>query len=187
LIRAFARVRRATPLFGLLLVAGACASANAPPTHFGKWGPVTPLQEPARSIVVAAVASVTAGNPGSFVLARYAGDNYGRLDLASLHRQIPVAVDVDGKLGPIDTGPPPYRARVFEYDFPGKTTILELSAPKLRGDTATLKAWQWDALAWNCRLGGKSERLTLKLEGGQWRVTATAADPGAVVLEAGCS
>jgi hypothetical protein len=182
-------VRRAARLAGLLLVAGACAcaSSNGPPTHFGKWGPVTPVQEPARSIVVAAVTAVTAGNPGSFVLARYAGDNYGRLDLASLHRQIPVLVDADGKLGPIDTGPPQYRVRVFEYDFPGRSTILELSAPKLRGDTATLTAWRWDALAWNCRLRGKSEKLTLKLEGGQWKVTATAADPGAVVLEAGCS
>ncbi len=137
-------------------------------------------------MLVAAIASLAAADADSVVLARYAGDRYRRLDLASLNRQVPVKVDVDDRLGPIDTGPPKYRVRVFEYDFPGKSTILEMSAPKLRGGSATVTAWRWDALAWNCELRGKAEHLTLRLEDNQWRVTVTSADPDVLLLKAGC-
>jgi hypothetical protein len=120
------------------------------------------------------------------VLARYAGDIYRRLDLASLSNQVPVAVDVNGKLGPIDTGPPTYRARVFELDFPRKTTILEVSVPNLHGDWATMTAWRWDALAWKCDLPGKAEHLTLKLEDKHWNVTVTSTDPKVLLQQRDC-
>ncbi len=171
---------------GLALIVNACASTQGPPTHFGPWGPVSPVREPDRSVLVAAITAVTAGDARSVVLARYAGDIYRRLDLASLNREVPVAVDAGGQLGPIDTGMPKYRAKVFETDFPGKTTILELSAPSVRGGSATVTAWRWDALAWNCSLPGRSERLTLKLEDEHWKVTDTSADPERLLLKAGC-
>ncbi len=184
--RRFGGLRPARWLAGLVLIFGACASSDTPPTHFGPWGPVTPVREPDRSVLVAAIAGLTAGNANSVVLARYAGDRYKRLDLASLNRQVPVAVDADGRLGPIDTGPPKYRARVFEADFRGKTTILEVSAPNIHGRSATITAWRWDALAWNCRLPGKSEQVTLALENDHWKVTGTSVDPEALELRAGC-
>jgi len=137
-------------------------------------------------VLVAAIKALTAADARSVVLARYAGDIYRRLDLASLNRQVAVAVDVGGQLGPIDTGLPKYRAKVFETDFPGKTTILEVSAPSLRGGSATVTAWRWDALAWTCSLPGRAEHLTLRLEDKQWKVTARAADPEGLLLKAGC-
>ena len=178
--------KRAAWLAGLGLIIGACASKEAPPTHFGPWGPISPVQEPERSVLVAAITALTATNPESVVLARYAGDIYKRLDLALLNSQIPVAVDVGGKLGPIDTGSPKYRVKVFELDFPGKTTILEVSAPKLHGGWATMTAWRWDALAWNCSLPGKSEHLTLRRDEKHWSVTITSADPKALLLQTDC-
>jgi hypothetical protein len=137
-------------------------------------------------VLVAAITALTATNPESVVLARYAGDIYKRLDLALLNGQVPVAVDVGGKLGPIDTGSPKYRVRVFEFDFPGKTTILEVSAPKMHSGWATMTAWRWDALAWNCNLPGKSEHLTLRLDDKHWNVTITSADPKALLLQTDC-
>ena len=173
-------------LIGLGLIVGACASRDAPPTHFGPWGPISPVQEPERSVLVAAVTALTEGNADSVVLARYAGDIYRRLDLASLNHQVPVAVDVGGKLGPIDTGMPAYRAKVFELDFRGKETILEVSVPDLHSGWATMTAWRWDALAWKCDLPGKAEQLTLKLEDKHWIVTATSTDPKVLLLQTGC-
>jgi hypothetical protein len=178
-------LKRAPWLAALGLIAVACASREAPPTHFGPWGPISPVQEPDRSVLVAAITALTAADTGSVVLARYAGDSYERLDLASLDRQVPVAVDVNGKLGPIDTGSATYRAKVFELDFPGRTTILEVSVPKLRKGRATMTVWRWDALAWNCRLRGKAEHLALRLEDGRWNVTVTSVDPK-VLLQTDC-
>jgi hypothetical protein len=137
-------------------------------------------------VLVAAVTALTAGNAGSVVLARYAGDIDRRLDLASLSSQVPVAIDVDDKLGPIDTGMPAYRARVFESDFPGKKTILEVSVPSLHGGWATMTAWRWDALAWKCALPGKAEQLTLRLENRHWSVTVKSTDPENLLLQTGC-
>lgn len=184
--RSLAAPGHAAWLASLALIVGACASTPAPPTHFGPWGTVSPLREPERSVLVAAITAATAADARSVVLARYAGDIYRRLDLASLSRQVPVAVDAGGQLGPIDTGSPKYRAKVFETDFPGKTTILEMSAPSVRGGSATVTAWRWDALAWTCSLPGKAEHLTLRLEGKQWKVAATSADPERLLLKAGC-
>jgi hypothetical protein len=137
-------------------------------------------------VLVAAITALTAANGKSVVLARYAGDIYERLDLASLNHQVPVAVDVGDQLGPIDTGLPAYRAKVFETDFPGKTTILEVSAPKLHGAWATMTVWRWDALAWNCKLPGKAEHLTLRLEDKHWSVTVRSADPKVLQLQTDC-
>ena len=178
--------KRAAWLTGLALILGACASREAPPTHFGPWGTIAPVQEPERSVLVAAIIALTATSPESVVLARYAGDIYKRLDLAPLNDQVPVAVDVGGKLGPIDLGSPKYRAKVFELDFPRKTTILELSVPDMHRGSATMTAWRWDALAWNCNLPGKSEHLTLRLEGGHWNVTITPADRKLLLLQTDC-
>lgn len=177
---------RAPWLAGLGLIISACASREAPPTHFGPWGRISPVREPERSVLVAAITALTAANAESVVLARYAGDLYERLDLASLSNQVPVAVDVGGQLGPIDAGVPKYRAKVFELDFRGKTTILEVSAPKLNSGWATMTAWLWDALAWKCDLPGKAEHLTLKLENKHWSVTVTSTDPKALLLQTDC-
>lgn len=166
---------------------GACASVEGPPTHFGPWGPISAVQEPDRSVLVAAIAALTKENAPTIVLARYAGDRFERLDLASLSGQVPVSVDVDGRLGPIDEGSPTYRVRVFELDFRGKTTILELSVPRLHGGRATVTAWRWDALAWKCELPGRVEHVDLVLENGRWKVTETSVDPGVVLLKKGCS
>lgn len=166
-----ARMRAALLLgggFALALAMSACASRDAPPTHFGPWGAVHSLQEPDRSILIAAIAALTGDNGKSVVLARYAGDVHRRLDLASLSNEVPVAVDAGGRLGPIDEVSSKYRARVFETDFPRKTTILELSAPKRDGREATVTGWLWDALAWNCDLPGRAHSLTLKLENDRW-------------------
>ncbi len=179
-------LKRAPWLAGLGLIIGACASREPPPTHFGPWGPISRVQEPDRSVLVAAITALTIADAKSVVLARYAGDIYRRLDLASLNNQVPVAVDVGGQLGPIDTGSATYRARVFETDFPGKTTILEVSAPNLRGGWATLTAWRWDALAWNCDLPGRAEHLTLRLEDKHWKVTVTSTDPKGLLLQTDC-
>lgn len=184
------RVRRrfglAGPGLALALLAGACASTQEPPTHFGPWGPIAPVKEPALSVLAAAIGALAAESPRSVVVARYAGDVYQRLDLDALRTRVRVAMDVDGKLGPIDRGNPKYRARVFEADFQGKTTILEVSVPRIRGASATLTAWRWDGLAWNCELRGKAEHVTLRLEGGQWKVAAVSAEPGVVVLKTDC-
>jgi hypothetical protein len=179
-------LKRAPWLAGLGLIISACASREAAPTHFGPWGPISPVQEPNRSVLVAAITALTARDAESVVLARYAGDIYRRLDLASLSNQVPVAVDVNGKLGPIDMGPPTYRARVFELDFPRKTTILEVSVPNLHSDWATMTAWRWDALAWKCDLPGKAEHLTLKLEDKHWNATVTSTDPKVLLLQRDC-
>ncbi len=178
-------LRRASWLAALALTIAACASKEAPPTHFGPWGPISPVREPERSVLVAAIKALTAADARSVVLARYAGDVYERLDLASLNRQVPVAVDFNGLLGPIDLGSPTYRARVFETDFPGKTTILEVSIPKVRGGRATMTAWRWDALAWNCSLRGKAEKLTLELVNERWNVAVASAGEN-VLLKTGC-
>ena len=129
-------------------------------------------------MLVAAISALTEENADSVILARYAGDIHKRLDLASLSQHVPVAVDVGGKLGLIGGGSPTYFARVFEFDFPGKTTILEVSAPDLHSGWATMTAWRWDALEWHCDLPGKSEHLTLRLEGKDWKVTKTTVEPG---------
>ena len=173
-------------LAGLAMIVTACSSTKAPPTHFGPWGPIAQVQDPERSVLVAAIAALSGANAHSVVLARYAGDVYRRLDLESLSGQVPVTVDAEGKLGPIDTGPPMYRARVFEYDFPGKTTILELSIPHLHGGSASMTAWRWDALAWKCGLPGTAESLTLERVDGKWSVTVASRQPN-VLLQAGCS
>ena len=179
-------LKRAAWFTGLALILGACASREAPPTHFGAWGAIARVQEPERAVLVAAITALTTANPESVVLARYAGDIHKRLDLASLNYQVPVAVDVDGKLGPIDLGSPKYRAKVFELDFPRKTTILEVSVPDMHRGSATMTAWRWDARAWNCNLPGKSEHLTLRLEGRHWNVTITSADPKHLLLQTDC-
>ena len=179
-------LKLASWLTGLGLIVGACASREAAPTHFGPWGPISPVQEPDSSVLVAAVTALTVGNAESVVLARYAGDIYRRLDLAPLNYHVPIAVDVDGKLGPIDAGVPTYRARVFEADFPGKKTILEVSVPNLHSGWATMTAWRWDALAWKCNLPGKAEQLTLKLEDKHWHVTVTSTDPNILLLQTDC-
>ena len=137
-------------------------------------------------MLVAAISALTEENAGSVILARYAGDVHKRLDLASLSNHIPVAVDVGGKLGLIGDGPPAYFARVFEFDFPGKTTVLEVSAPDLQSGWATMTAWRWDALEWHCDLPGKSEHLTLRLEGKDWKVTQHHMDPGVVLVRTDC-
>ena len=178
-------LKRASWLAGLVLIASACASREPPPTHFGPWGSVSPVQEPDRSVLVAAISALTVGNADSVILARYAGDIHKRLDLASLRNQVPVAVDAGGKLGLIGKGSPTYFARVFEFDFPGKTTILEVSAPDLHSGWATVTAWRWDGLDWHCDLPGKSEHLTLRREGGAWKVTNTA-EPKVVLVRADC-
>jgi len=171
-----------------LLAAAACActAAPPPPTHFGRWGPISSIREPERSVIASAVAALSAGQERSTVLARYAGDRDRRLDLAPLAGELSVAVDAAGRLAPIDTGMPEYRARVFEYDFPGKTTILELSVPAVHGDAATLTAWRWDALAWRCELPGRKETVALRRIEGGWTVTARTPDPGAVLLRKDC-
>ncbi len=138
-------------------------------------------------MIVAAVGALTQNDAASVVLARYAGDAARRLDLASLSYQVPVAVDANGKLGPIDEGAPVYRAKVFEVDFPRKTTILEVSVPKIRGDRATLTAWRWDALAWKCDLPGRTEEVTLALGDGDGKWSVTAVSRGSkVLIQAGC-
>ena len=179
-------LKRAAWLAGLVLIASACASREAPPTHFGPWGSISLVQEPDRSVLVAAISALTEENAGSVILARYAGDIHKRLDLASLSNHVPVAVDVGGKLGLIGGGPPTYFARVFEFDFPGKTTVLEVSPPDLHSGWATMTAWRWDALEWHCDLPGKSEHLTLRLEGKDWKVTNTTVEPGVVLVRADC-
>ena len=145
-----------------------------------------PLREPDRSVVIAAVVTATTGETDKVVLARYAGEVDRRIDLASLDHEVPIAVDSGDKLGPVDTGPAQYRARVVEYYFPGRTTILELSAPDVRGDSATVIVTRWDALAWKCDLPGRSERLTLRLRDGQWILAAAPDDPKALVLHMKC-
>lgn len=170
----------------LALFAGACASTQEPPTHFGRWGPIAPVKEPELSVLAAAIGALTAEDSRTVVVARYAGDIYRRLDLDALRTRVRVTMDVDGKLGPIDRGKAKYRARVFEADFPGKTTILEVSVPRIRGASATLTAWRWDGLAWNCELRGTAEHVTLGQEGGHWKVADVSAEPGVVVLKTDC-
>ena len=87
------------------LLAAACASKPAPPTHFGPWGLSYPLGETDRAVVIAAVAAATTGETDRVVLARYAGGVDRRIDLASLDHQVPVPVDAGGRLGTIDWGP----------------------------------------------------------------------------------
>ncbi len=179
-------LKRASWLAGLVLITSACASREPPPTHFGAWGSISPVQEPDLSVLVAAITALTVKNADSVILARYAGDLDKRLDLAPLRNHVPVSVDVSGKLGLIGEGSPKYFARVFEYDFPGKTTILEVSAPDLHSGWATITAWRWDALEWHCDLTGRSEQLTLKLDGKHWNVTATSVDPKVLLVRADC-
>ena len=136
--------------------------------------------------MVAAVAGISAGSEGSMVLARYAGDRDRRLDLAPLDGALPVAIDVAGKLAPIDTGMPEYRHRVFEYDFPKKTTILELSVPILHGDSASLTAWHWSGRDWKCDLPGTAETVALRRVDGSWAVAGRTPRPGSVRLEKDC-
>jgi uncharacterized protein (TIGR02246 family) len=182
-----ARAPRASPLLATLtLTVCACTSAPPPPTHFGRWGPIAPIGEPERSVALAAVAALSAGHADSIVLARYAGDRDRRLDLAPLADDAPVAVDVADRLAPIDTGAPEYRHRVFEYDFPKKTTILELSVPAVRGDAASLTAWHWSGPEWKCALPGTSETVTLRRVDGSWAVTGRTPRPGSVRLEKDC-
>jgi hypothetical protein len=164
----------------------ACTASPPPPTHFGKWGPIAPVREPERSVLLAAVAAISAGHADSIVLARYAGDRDRRLDLAPLAGEAGVAVDVAGKLAPIDKGMPEYRSRVFEYDFHGKTTILELSVPALHGDAATLTAWFWDGPAWKCDLPGRAETVSLRRVDGGWTVAARTPQPGTVLVRTDC-
>ena len=168
------------------LVSFACASAPAAPTHFGRWGVSYPLREPDRSVIVAAVVAATTGETDRVVLARYAGDLGRRIDLASLDHQVPIRVDSGDKLGPVDTGPAAYRARVFDYYFPGGTSILELSAPDVRGESAAVVVTRWDALAWKCDLSGRSERLTFRLREGHWILAAAPGDAKALVLHMNC-
>jgi predicted ester cyclase len=168
------------------LIPSACTSAPPPPTHFGRWGPIAAIREPERSVVLAAVAALSAGHVDSIVLARYAGDRDRRLDLAPLADAAPVAMDLEGKLAPIDTGMPEYRHRVFEYDFPKKTTILELSVPVLHGDSASLIAWRWSGPDWKCDLPGTAETVTLRQVDGSWAVTGRIPRPGSVRLEKDC-
>ena len=170
----------------LLLVTTACTAAPPPPTHFGRWGAVAPVREPERSVILAVLAALPAAEARSTVLARYAGDRDRRLDLASLAGAAPVAVDAADRLAPIDTGMPEYRHRVFEYDFPDKTTIIELSVPAIRGDSATVTAARWDGLAWKCELRGRSETVALRRIDGGWRVTARTPAPGALLLRKDC-
>jgi len=179
------RVRPAFVL-ALALAAGSCTSAPPPPTHFGRWGPVARVGEPERSVLLAAVAAISAGHADSIVLARYAGDRDRRLDLAPLADATPVAMDLEGKLAPIDTGMPEYRHRVFEYDFPKKTTILELSVPVLHGDSASLTAWHWSGPDWKCVLPGTAETVMLRRVDGSWTVTGRTPRPGSVRLEKDC-
>jgi hypothetical protein len=183
---AAARRCAAALIAALAAILSGCTAAPPPPTHFGRWGPISPVHEPERSVLLAAIASVAAGHANSIVLARYAGDRDRRLDLAPLAGEARIAVDASGRLGPIDTGMPEYRARVFEYDFPGRTTILELSVPAIRGDAATLNAWRWDALAWKCELPGKKEAIALRRVDGRWTVAATTPDPGSQLLRKDC-
>lgn len=137
--------------------------------------------------MAAAAAALSANQPDSIVLARYAGDRDRRLDLAPLAGELPIAVDVANKLAPIDTGMPEYRHRVFESDFPNKTTILELSVPAVRGDSATLTAWHWKGLDWKCALPGTAETITLRRSEGGWAVTGRKPQPGSVWIEKDCA
>lgn len=164
----------------------ACTAAPPPPTHFGRWGPIAPIHEPERSVVVAAVAALSAGQADSIVLARYAGDRDRRLDLAPLGGEVPIAIDASEKLAPIDSDMPAYRTRVFEYEFPKRTTILELSVPSIRGDSATVTAWRWDALEWKCELPGRTETVALARVEGGWVVRARTPRPGLVRIGKGC-
>src|SRR5438045_1654996 len=94
-----ARVHRtASWLAAVALILNACSAAKAPPTHFGRWGPVTPIREPERSILISAIAALSSGDARSVVVARYAGDRFRRLDLASLKGEVPVALDAEGRL-----------------------------------------------------------------------------------------
>ena len=138
-------------------------------------------------MILAAVAALSAGEADSIVLARYAGDRDRRIDLAPLAGEVAVRVDTADRLGPIDTGMPEYRSRVFEYDFPGRTTILELSAPSVRGDSATLTAWHWDGLSWHCELPGRVETVALERVDGRWTVRSRTPRPGSVQLRTDCS
>jgi hypothetical protein len=169
-----------------LLLVAACTAAPPPPTHFGRWGPIAPVRDPERSLILAALAALPPADARAMVLARYAGDRDRRLDLASLAGEAAVAVDAADRLGPIDTGMPEYRHRVFEYDFPHKTTILELSVPAIRGDSATVTMSRWDGLAWKCELPGRSETVTLRRIEGGWTVTSRTPAPGALRLRKDC-
>jgi len=170
----------------LVLVTVACTAAPPPPTHFGRWGPITPIRDPERAVILAALAALPAEEAHATVLARYAGDRDRRLDLAPIAGESPVGVDAADKLAPIDTGMPEYRHRVFEYDFPTKTTILELSVPAIRGDSATLTAWHWSALEWKCALPGIAETVTLRRAEGGWVVTGRTPQRGSVRIEKDC-
>lgn len=177
-----------TRVFAVLaLTLGACTAAPPPPTHFGRWGPISTVHEPERSVLLAALAALPPDDARTIVLARYAGDRDRRLDLAPLAGETPVAVDTTDKLAPIDTGMPQYRSRVFEYDFPGKTTILELSVPAVRGGSASLTAWRWDALSWHCELPGRAETVALERVDGRWTVRSRTPQPGSVRLRTDCS
>ena len=177
---------RVVRLAAACLLAASCASKPAPPTHFGPWGLSYPLGETDRAVLTAAVVAATTGETGRVVLARYAGGVDRRIDLASLDHQVPVPVDAGGRLGTIDWGPAQYRTRVFDYYFPGRTTILELSVPDVRGASATVTASRWDALAWKCDLPGKSERLRFRLEGQHWILAAAPDDSRALRLPTSC-
>ena len=180
--RGFRMVR----LSAACLLAASCASKPAPPTHFGPWGLSYPLGETDRAVFIAAVVAATTGETDRVVLARYAGGVDRRIDLAPLDHQVPVAVDAGGRLGTIDWGPAQYRTRVFDYYFPGRTTILELSPPDVRGGSATITASRWDALAWKCELPGRSERLHLRFEGERWILGAAPDDAKALRLPTHC-
>jgi hypothetical protein len=136
--------------------------------------------------MIAAITSLTAANPESFVLSRYTGDMNRRIDLAPLAGEIPVAVDVSVRLASIDNGLPARRAKAFATAFPGKTTILEILVPTVGGESATMSAWTWDARAWECWLPGKREDLTLRLEGNEWTVTNMNVVPNMSLAQTDC-
>jgi len=156
-------------LVGGMLPTCACVSNKPPPSDFNAWGAESPIAEPDRSVVIAAIGALP--DPKEMVVARYAGDTRRRLDLSPLVSEIPATLDLDTRLAEIDNGPSARRARAFAKAFPGKTTVLVLAAPDLHEGWATITAWVWNARAWECWLPGRAEYLTLTQESDQWRVT----------------
>ena len=171
-------------LFTIALVTTACASTKGTPNPFNRWGNVSPVSEPYRAPIVAAVRSVP--SPETGVLARYAGDTRLRFDLAPLLDDISMAVDIDTQLAEIDNGPAARRARAFAKVFPGKTTILVAEIPDLHDTWATMTLWIWDARAWECWLPGKVEHITLSRVHEDWRVSSIDVKEGMSLAQTDC-